>query len=183
MNWKWIVTTALIAAFIMSYGLLSRRGGETGPPQEIAEQPSLYFKDAILTQTRPDGSVRLKLSANRIEQRQDASNDITANNVRVDYLSQSSPEPWTLTALQGFVRGDSSVVDFTGNVLMRRESQPGTFRTDKLSLDVDRNFASTASPVVVEYGPHQVHAVGLKADMNRGTVKLESNVNGRFESK
>jgi LPS export ABC transporter protein LptC len=183
MSWRWIVVTALIAALIMSYGLLSRRGVQPGQTHEIAEQPSLYFKDAVLTQTRPDGSVRLKLSANRIEQRQETSNDIAASTVRVDYLGQNSPVPWTLTATQGFVRGNSSVVEFSGNVLMRREDQPGTFRTDKLALDVDRNQADTASPVVVEYGPYQVHAVGLKADMNRGTVKLESNVNGRFEPK
>jgi LPS export ABC transporter protein LptC len=183
MNWKWIVITALIAAFIMSYGLLSQRGVPPSQTHEIAEQPSLYFKDAVLTQTRPDGTVRLKLSANRIEQRQDASDDITASTVRVDYLSQTAPEPWTLTAAQGFVRGNSSVVEFSGDVLMRREDQPGAFRTDRLSLDVDRNVANTSSPVIVEYGPHQLHAVGLKADMNRGVVKLESNVNGRFEPK
>jgi lipopolysaccharide export system protein LptC len=183
MSWKWIVTTALIAAFIMSYGLLSRRGEQPSQTQEITSQPSLYFKDAVLTQTRPDGTVRLKLSANRIEQHQDASNDILASTVRVDYLSKDTPVPWTLTAMQGFVRGNSSVVEFSGDVLMRREDQPGAFRTEKLSLDVDHNLANTSSPVVVEYGPNQLHAVGLKADMNRGVVNLESNVNGRFEPK
>ena len=38
----------------------------------------------------------------------------------------------------------------------------------------------TAEPVTVRFGSHELRGRGLRADLNTGTLRLESNVNGRF---
>jgi LPS export ABC transporter protein LptC len=52
--------------------------------------------------------------------------------------------------------------------------------TDQLTYDTKANFVQTAEPVTVRFGEHELRGRGLRADLNAGTLKLESNVNGRF---
>jgi lipopolysaccharide export system protein LptC len=40
--------------------------------------------------------------------------------------------------------------------------------------------ADTRSPVELAFGPHRIRALGMRADLKSGSVRLESDVNGRF---
>ena len=53
-------------------------------------------------------------------------------------------------------------------------------RTDKVDYDIDDGVVQTAEPVSVRVGAHDLKATGLRAMLNAGTLRLESNVNGRF---
>src|SRR5262245_13442405 len=101
MNWRWISLAALLAALVIGYGALVERNPAPTANDAQAEQPGYYLQDAVITQTQENGSVSLRLIANRIEQRR-RDDSIELQTVRVNYF-QSPQREWLLTARQGFV--------------------------------------------------------------------------------
>ena len=69
MNWRWISLAALLAALVIGYGALVERSPAPAASDTQAEQPGYYLPDAMITQTQKDGSVSLRLIADRIQQR------------------------------------------------------------------------------------------------------------------
>jgi LPS export ABC transporter protein LptC len=181
MNWRWISLAALLAALVIGYGALVQRSPEPQTSSTQAERPGYYLQDAIITQTQQDGSVSLRLVANRIEQQQ-RDDSISLETVRVNYF-QSPEHEWLLTARRGFVPANFRVVQLVGDVELRpADAQPTAFlRTDALAVDTQTNVAySISSPVHLRFGQHAMVVKNFQADLNSEKIRLES-VNGRFD--
>ena len=181
MNWRWISLAALLAALVIGYGALIDRNPEPAASSEQAEQPGYYLTDAVITQTQKDGSLSLRLIANRIEQ-QRRDDSIELQTVRVNYF-QSPEREWMLTARQGFVPANFRVVQLSGDVELRpANALPTAFlRTDAMAIDTQTNIAySTSSPVHLRFGQHAMVVKNFRADLSNEKLRLES-VNGRFE--
>jgi LPS export ABC transporter protein LptC len=187
MNWRWISLAALLGALVVGYGALVERSPSPSANAAQAEQPGYYLQDAVITQTQPNGSVSLRLIANRIEQRHGDDESITLDTVRVNYFQssagQSAPREWLLSARQGLVPANFRVVQLFGDVVLRpADAQPtALLRADALAIDTQTNVAySTSSPVHVRFGGHSMVVKSFRADLNDEKVRLES-VNGRFD--
>jgi LPS export ABC transporter protein LptC len=181
MNWRWISLTALLAAVVIGYGALIDRNPAAVTREGETEQPGYYLQDAVITQTQVDGSLSLRLIANRIEQ-QRRDDSIQLETVRVNYF-QSPQREWLLTAREGFVPANFRVVQLSGDVLLRpADAQPTAFlRTDALAIDTQTNIAySTSSPVQLRFGQHAMTVKNFSADLSNEKLRLES-VNGRYE--
>ncbi len=194
MNWRWISLAALLAALVIGYGALVERSPAPTTNDAQAEQPGYYLQDAIVTQTQQDGSVSLRLVANRIEQ-QRRDDSIALETVRVNYYQsnsgsksgsksgQSPQREWLLNARQGFVPANFRVVQLFGDVVLRpADAQPEAFlRADALAVDTQTNVAySLASPVRVRFGSHAMVVKNFRADLDSENIRLES-VHGRFD--
>ncbi len=194
MNWRWISLAALLAALVIGYGALVERSPAPTSNDAQAEQPGYYLQDAIVTQTQQDGSVSLRLVANRIEQ-QRRDDSIALDTVRVNYYQsnsgsnsgsksgQSPQREWLLNARQGFVPANFRVVQLFGDVVLRpADAQPEAFlRVDALAVDTQTNVAySLASPVRVRFGSHEMVVKNFRADLDSENIRLES-VHGRFD--
>ena len=193
MNWRWISLAALLAALVIGYGALVERSPAPAANAGETERPGYYLQDAIITQTQPDGSIGLRLVADRIEQRRDDS--IALDTVRVNYYQsnsgsnsgsksgQSPQREWLLNARQGFVPANFRVVQLFGDVVLRpADAQPEAFlRVDALAVDTQTNVAySLASPVRVRFGAHEMVVKNFRADLDSENIRLES-VHGRFD--
>ena len=181
MNWRWISLAALLAALVIGYGALIDHNPAPAADSGQAEQPGYYLTDAVITQTQKDGSLSLRLIANRIEQ-QRRDDSIELQTVRVNYF-QSPEREWLLTAKQGFVPANFRVVQLSGDVELRpANAQPTAFlRTDAMAIDTQTNIAySTSSPVHLRFGQHAMVVKHFRADLSNEKIRLES-VNGRFE--
>jgi LPS export ABC transporter protein LptC len=181
MNWRWVSMTSLLAAAVVSYGVLVRQNGADDIATERSRaQPGYYLKDAIVTDTTDDGTPGLRLAARRIEQHPE-NGSITLRDVTVDYLAL--PErSWRLTANEGIVPGGTTTIRFSGDVALAAEGEPrgAVIRTDALSIDTQTSIATTDEPVSIELGGHHVLARGMMANLKDNHVQLESEVNGRF---
>lgn len=181
MNWRWISLTALLAALVIGYGALIQRNSAPAANNGQAEQPGYYLQDAIITQTQKDGSLSLRLVANRIQQ-QHSDDSISLETVRVDYF-QSPEHEWLLTARRGTVPADFRVVHLSGDVELRpADAHPTAFlRTDAMAIDTQTNVAySTSSPVQLRFGQHAMVVKNFRADLNSEKIRLET-VHGRVE--
>lgn len=147
-----------------------------------SQSAGYYLSRARLTEYDQDGSVRLSLSADRASQAEPGG--------RVEFsrvaarLAGGTGGPWSLNADRGWAWPDTERVELEGNVVMRSLRQPlvraATVRTPRLTLLVREQLATSDAPVSLDFGRHQLDAVGLRADLDRETLRLESKVNGRF---
>jgi lipopolysaccharide export system protein LptC len=185
MSWRWVSLAAALAALVIGYGAFVDDGRMPTASREMPDQPGYYLKDAVILQTREDGSPGVELIARRIEQRlsRDVHGEaITMESVRVNYFGQEDWQ-WALTADSGLVPPNSRVVQLEGNVELRSlESNTNAFlRTDELSIDTEKHLAySTRSPVRIRFGQHSMTVQSLRADLASETLRLET-VNGRFD--
>ncbi|MGH8186664.1 MAG: LPS export ABC transporter periplasmic protein LptC [Steroidobacteraceae bacterium] len=182
MTWRWISLAALLAALVVGYGALMRGAPEQETSEGALEQPGYYLNEAVITQTREDGALDMRVIAERIEQRQ-SDDSISMRTVRVDYF-QRPEQNWLLSANEGLVPADSRVVHLQGDVELQpanAESTSASLRTDALAIDTQRGIAySTSSPVHIRFGQHGLTVKSFRADLNSEKIRLES-VNGRLE--
>ena len=162
---------------------LAQRDDEHQPnPAAPRAQPGYYLTDATLDETDAAGRLTLRVHAVR------AAQDGEQGPVRLDQLeAHYFPEPgqdWLMTSSAGALPAGGRVVELEGDVRLRAAAAAtatgAIVRTEHLSLDVDSNLATTSDPVRIEFGPHAVVARGLRADLKRETLRLESAVNGTF---
>lgn len=175
MNWRWISLAALLAALVALYGALVDRNITSDTDDATPPPPGYYLKDAIITQTQPDGSPNLRLVAVRIEQQRKDDN-ILLSDVRLDYLKMPDRH-WVLTAEHGIVPPDSKIVQFSGNVdLHPAQSEQQTWlHTEALAIDTETNRAyTTQSPVAIRFGTYTMTVKRLEADLATEKVRLVS---------
>jgi LPS export ABC transporter protein LptC len=175
-----VAVLAVLAAALVGYGML---GGEDDEIEARAadDERGYYLTRSTLTEMGADGKPRIVLRAATIEQRL-ADQNVYLTDLSVDY-NTANVGNWTVTSDRGRLPPDASSLRLSGNVVVRGTEARGTavIRTDELTYDTKANVVQTASPVDVEFGPHTLRARGLRAALNEGTMRLESDVNGRFK--
>jgi LPS export ABC transporter protein LptC len=170
---------ALIAALVQ-WRVVDREpaSDDAAPPR-----PGYYLTGVDLEEFGADGKLRIGLqsiSANEDPQ----SGVVRLSDVAVDYHSPDG-QLWHLTSEQARVPPGGRVIEFEGDV--RLAGSPGEdpraaqLYTARLSLDTVGEVAETKSPVELALAAHRVRALGMRADLKAGTLRLESDVNGRFE--
>ena len=173
----------LVALAAASWWLANRGAAEhvASAPGATAA-PGYTLSDATLEQTDAGGRLELRVHAARAEQ--DAvGGDVRLAQLRVDYFPEDA-RPWLMTADSGMLPPGGRTVELTGDVQLTGQTvaptRPAVVRTERLELDVERSLAVTQEPVRIELAPHTVTARGMRADLKRDTLRLESVVNGHF---
>ena len=166
MNWRWIALSALLAAIVIGSGAYMRRGSAPLVSTTAPVAPSYFLSDAVITQTQPDGSPGIEVTASRIQQQND-SGTIQLNDVRARYFRVPNKE-WALAADKGTLPADSRVLQLQGNVELHPVNQQINMqlRTEALALDTDRQVAySVNAPVSFEFGGSVLRARSFRADL------------------
>jgi LPS export ABC transporter protein LptC len=169
---------ALVAA------LVQWRVVDREPPAvaEDAGRPGYFLTGVDLEEFGADGKLRIGLRS--ISANEDpASGVVRLSDVAVDYYAPTG-RLWHLTANEARVPPGGRTVEFEGDV--RLAGRPGEdpvaaeLHTARLALDTVGEVADTRAPVELAFGAHRVKALGMRADLKSGAVRLDSGVNGRF---
>ena len=181
-----MIARPLLAAAILTLIVLLARWQFTGgePPAEEGEaaRPGYYLTGVDLEEFGIDGKLRIGLRS--ISATEDpASGLIRLSDVAVDYHAPTG-RLWHLTANEAHVPPGGRTVEFEGDVRLAGEPGEATgvaeLHTARLALDTVAEIANTRAPVELALGAHRVRALGMRADLKAGTLRLESDVNGRF---
>lgn len=170
---------ALVAATLLAYGLFNGRDDEIeATPAD--EERGYYLTNATLTEMGADGAPRIVLRAELIEQRL-ADLNVLLSDLSVDYNTADAGN-WTVTADRGRLLPDATSLQLSGDVVIRGTEARGSavIRTEELTYDTKTSLVQTAEPVAVQFGAHTLSSRGLRAALNDGTLRLESNVHGQF---
>lgn len=145
--------------------------------------PAYSLREAVLEETGPDGRWRLRIETATASEAAPGTREIDLNQVRALY-HPGSPDAWRLQASRGHLPAGGRRLQLAGEVRLQpvslRDHTPD-ISTDRLSVDLDRERATTAAPVTIHFGPHALEAKGLTADMKAGTLRLESALHGTFQ--
>ncbi|MCM2311792.1 MAG: LPS export ABC transporter periplasmic protein LptC [Steroidobacteraceae bacterium] len=175
-----LTSTAIVAGAWLAYGVLV--GGDDDDFEAAAtdEERGYYVNAATLTEFGPDGTPRIVLRADTIEQRR-SDQSVLLSNLKLDYQTAAAGA-WTVTADQGRMPAAATALQLSGDVLVTGTEARGeaVIRTDQLSYDTVTSVIQTAEPVAVQFGAHHLEGRGLRVVLNDGTLRLESNVHGRF---
>lgn len=174
-----LTAAAVLAAIVLGYGLFAGEDDEV-EVTSANEDRGYYVNRATLTEFGPDGAPRIVLHADSIEQRL-SDQSVLLSQLILDYTTSESG-PWTVTADQGRMPSTAKSLLLSGDVQVTGAQERGgaVIRTDQLAYDTTTSVIQTAEPVSVQLGKHRLEGQGLRVVLNDGTLRLESNVHGRF---
>lgn len=169
-----------LAGAVLLFELLAGRGREVVGPDTSAERRGYYMEDATLMEMGADGRPRIVVHANDIEQ-QLADDSVVLNDLKLDYTTGTAGR-WTVTAKRGRMTPDRSSLLLAGDVTVTGSEDQGSpvIVTEQLTYDIASEYIQTAEFVTIRFGHHVIGGRGLRVNLNTGTLRLESNVNGRF---
>jgi LPS export ABC transporter protein LptC len=190
--------TGLIVLVALAWFFVSREGndGDSDTAGAVPLDPGYAARDAEVIETGYDGRERYRLKAAVIRQ-QTESGVIDLEQLEMNYhrnaqaLPGEAPaiigkpgEVWHLTSDHGQVREEGNDVQLNGNVRVTGPSQAGveplSLTTETLRINTPTEFIETDAPVKLRWSGHELNAIGMRADLKAGTLRLESEVNGHF---
>jgi LPS export ABC transporter protein LptC len=174
-----VTAIAVVVAAVIGYQLFGTRD-EQFDATDADDQRGYYVIDATLTEMGPDGKPRTVLRAARAEQ-QLSDQSVLLTDLVADY-NTADAGTWTLTADRGRLLSNATTLRLSGDVVIRGEEARGkaVIRTDELAYDTTTSVVQTAEQVTLQFEQHHLEGRGLRAALKEGTLKLESNVHGRF---
>jgi len=176
-----LLLTALAAliAVLVQWRLLDRE--PAAAPEEVL-RPGYFLTGVVLEEFGNDGRLRIGLESKSANE-DSASGSVRLAEVAVDYHTPTGRR-WHLTSAQARVPPGGRVIEFEGDVRLNGApgdgAQAAELRTERLQLDTDSETAQTQSAVELAFGAHRMQARGMRADLKKGTLRLESDVNGLF---
>jgi lipopolysaccharide export system protein LptC len=151
----------------------AERSGDVGPL-------GYYVRGARLLGTDEQGRVTYRLRAERLDELP-AEEQLRLEGVDVEY-QPAEDAGWTISATNGSVLKDGSLLELSGDVEIRSVPTDGaaqrTILTQALRFWPDTSSVVSDQPVEFRVGGWQVHGMGLSADLKGHTLKLESAVHG-----
>ena len=169
-----------LAGAVLLFELLAGRGRDELGTGEREQNRGYYMEDATLIEMGPDGKPRIVVNAANIEQEL-ADDSVVMRDLRLDYVTGDAGS-WIVTAESGRMPPDRSSLLLSGDVTVTGSEDQGSpvIVTDRLTYDTIADYIQTSEFVSIRFGKHVLGGRGLRANLNSGTLRLESNVNGRF---
>lgn len=175
-----LIAAASVAGATLAWQILGGGGDDEIMATATDEDRGYYLNNTRLTEFGPDGTPRIVLLADFVEQRL-SDQTVLLHNLSLDYSTPQAGK-WTVTAAQGRLPQSATALLLSGDVRVTGQEARGValIRTDQLSYDTTTSVIQTAEPVSVQFGNHDLEARGLRVVLNDGTLRLESNVHGHF---
>jgi len=128
------------------------------------------------------GSPSLKVEAPKMTHYAD--DDVTWITYPHVTVYRQSPEPWYINSDHAEATNGTEEILFSDNVVIHHsadsENPDTTMKTATLTVFPDKKQATTNDPVVITQPDTIIHAIGMIADLNDGTVKLLSKARGDY---
>lgn len=174
-----VAALAVVAGAVLAWRMLAGYDSQI-ETRAMEDRRGYYLDDATLTEMGADGTPRIVLRAVHVEQ-QLSDQSVLLSNLSVDY-NAAEAGTWILTADRGRLLADAKSLQLSGNVVVKGAEARGeaVIQTDQLTYETQTGLVQTAEPVAVRFGKHRLEGRGLRVALNDGTLRLESNVHGRF---
>ena len=171
---------AAAAGLVLLYGLLTGWNDDDVELGDAGAERGYYALDATIVETGKTGRPRFIAHARRVEQ-QLVDQSVLLEDMTLDYPT-ADHGTWHVVAPAGRMPADRESVELYGGVTISGADAHGdaVIRAERVHYLIDAAIVDTTSPVTLTYGRHELRARGLEARLNDGTLRLESDVNGRF---
>lgn len=184
MNLRLILLLALLAVFAAGSGWLLRQTALQSVQAERVKThvPDYYFTDATVTSMDVKGRPESELSAPRMVHHPD-DDSIEIFTPRMRYFPLNGP-PWYAQSDHADSPSGNKLVYLEGHVEITRPSQSGgpplVIDTDRMTVNLDTNVASTDDPVQMNQGTNHMTGIGMDAYLNDNRLIIRSNLHSHY---
>ncbi|MFO7594419.1 MAG: LPS export ABC transporter periplasmic protein LptC [Pseudomonadota bacterium] len=172
------ITVALLVALT---GWLSHKSDTPSPQTSAAirQLPDYFIHGLDSTVTGEDGTPSHRLTADSLVHYPE--NDTTElTRPKLNILNPDRGD-WEATAEYGTLEGDRKQLLLRGDVRLSRLTEKGlNVLTERLSIDIERNYVETDEPVVLRGPSTHLQGTGMQAYGEQERLVLLSNVRGRY---
>jgi lipopolysaccharide export system protein LptC len=147
-----------------------------------SNQPDAYMENIVAVILNKEGKPSLKIEAPKmVHYAENNTTHITHPHVTA---YRQSPQPWYINSDSAQALNGLERVIFTRNVVIYHpsdlENPNTTMHTNALTIFPDKQQAETNDAITITQPDTIVHAVGMLADLNDGTIKLLSQAKGEY---
>ncbi len=180
MRWQTTVGLVVLAVLAASTGWWLSGANTVREYSASGRGPAWYFDGARFSASGESGIVLYRVEAPTIVQ--DPNDGSAVLESPELYWIHGDAPPLLMTAARARAAADGRRMEMSGDVTIVDESARGRFEfhAPDLVVDADRRIAYTASEVIVRSAAGEITGIGLLADMNAGTIRIESSVRGRY---
>jgi lipopolysaccharide export system protein LptC len=151
-------------------------------PVNSSTEPDAYMENVVATFLNKQGIPSMKIETPKMVHY--ANNDMTHISKPHITVYRQSPEPWYINS--DFAKATDGIeqILFWDNVIIHHaqdiDNPTTTMTTTSLTVFPNKQVAKTSDAVTVTQPNATLHAIGMLANMNNGTVKLLSNARGEY---
>lgn len=182
---KQTVLTGLLlalAAGISSWSILLSQPKKTHIKTSQTTRPSAFMEDVITTILNKQGTPSLKIETPKmVYYTENDKTDITKPFVTI---FRHTPNPWHINAEYAQALDGTNQITFIEHVVIHHlgdiANPTTTLKTASLTVRPNKQLAETNDPVIITQPDTVVHATGMLANLDNGTVKLLSQAQGEY---
>jgi lipopolysaccharide export system protein LptC len=171
-----------IALALSAWSILLLHTANSKTTSTDPKEADSYMQDVVATIFNPQGNPSLIMtSAQMTHFPENDTTQITAPYVTV---YRQSPKPWYINSNHAQATHGISEILFSDNVNIRHpadiENPTTTMTTATLTIFPSQQVASTDQAIVFMQPDTVIHAVGMLANLDNGTIKLLSQTKGEY---
>jgi lipopolysaccharide export system protein LptC len=152
---------------------------------ENPNQPDSFMEDVVATIFNKEGNPSLKLVAPQMTHYPE--NNMTHIVTPHVTIYRKSPQPWYIESEYANAKNGIDEILFWSNVNIHHpadiDNPTTSLKTNSLTIFPDQKIASTKEAVTFVQPDTTVHAVGMLANFDDGTIKLLSQAKGEYAPK
>lgn len=147
------------------------------------DQPDAFMEEVTSVIFNNRGKLALTLSSPKMFHYAD-NDSMTIVKPHVTFFRTASEEKWTINSDSAKTSQGITQILFSGNVVIHhpqdKNDSATTMQTATLTIFPDKNRAETDQAVTITQPDTLIHAVGMLANLNTGTIKLLSQARGEY---
>lgn len=172
----------LLTLALSVWSILSSHTLQADNNDDNTNEPDSYMEDFQAIILNKDGKPSLKVSAPKmLHYLKEDSTEMTRPHVTV---YRHSPQPWFIDSAFAKTRDGIDEIIFSQHVVIHHpadiENPSTSMTTDALTIFPNEQLARTDQPITFIQPDTQIHAIGMFANLNEGTIKLLSQTKGEY---
>ncbi|EKD54480.1 MAG: hypothetical protein ACD_60C00079G0033 [uncultured bacterium] len=172
----------LLAILSSAWSILLSKKNTPFSKEDLAHEPDAYMENIVATVINKQGTPVLKIeSPHMVHYPENDTTYITRPRVTI---YRQSPEPWYINSEYAEATHGVEQIVFSNNVIIHHPfdvADPNTtMETTSLTVFPNKQQAITPDAITITQPDTVVHAIGMQANLNDGTVKLLSQAKGDY---
>jgi lipopolysaccharide export system protein LptC len=173
----------VLAALLTTWAVQRFDSTAPGPSPEREENPDYFLENFTTTTTSDLGTVRRRLSAERLLHFPDTgTNELTRPHL---VLYQDERTPWHIESERGWLSASGEVLLLLGPVHAWRDDEDGARLVDIHTRDVrilpNNEYGETDKPVIIRSRGSETRGIGMRAYLPESRVELLSRVTATYQ--
>lgn len=184
LNAKNLATSVLLilAVLLSSWSILISQSSDATEVADNPKEPDSYMENIQAVILNKEGKPSLKLEAPKMVHYPE--NDSTEMITPHVTIYRHSPKPWYIDSDFAKSKGGIKEIQFWQNVNIHHpadtENPTTSMTTTSLTIFPKKEVASTDQAITFIQPDTEIHAIGMLANLNNGTIKLLSKARGEY---